>query len=70
MSARSLDSTFRFPNLTSLPRDADLRTLPDREPPFSDRPLGAFRGLAFALALECAIALVGFSSWHLWHLLR
>jgi len=73
MTARILDSSFQLPNITAAPRDLNTRTMLEREAGRlydSGRPRGAFRGLAFALALEFGIVLVGFSSWGLWRLLR
>lgn len=73
MTARILDSSFRLPNITAAPRDLNTSSPLDREAwrlYDAGRPAGALRGFAFALALEFAIALVGFSSWNLWRLLR
>jgi hypothetical protein len=73
MTARIHDSSFQLPNITAAPRDFNARPLLHRDECHlydAGRPGGAFRGLAIALALEFAIALVGFSGWSLWHLLR
>ncbi len=73
MTARILDSSFQLPNITATPRDLSARPMLEREASRlydSGRPGGAFRGLAFALALEFGIVLVGFSGWGLWHFLR
>lgn len=69
MAARTADSSFQFPILTSAPREGAERASPALAH-LADRPLGAARGLAFALMFEAAVGLVGYSGWQLWHFLR
>lgn len=73
MTARIFDSAFHLPDLTAAPRDLDARSLPHQDPHRlydAAHPAGALRGLAFALAIEFGVVLVGFSGWNLWRLLR
>jgi hypothetical protein len=37
---------------------------------YTENPMGAFRGLAFALLFNLLLALAGFAVWELCHLLR
>lgn len=37
---------------------------------YIENPMGAFRGLAFALIFNLLLALAGLAAWELWRLLR
>jgi hypothetical protein len=37
---------------------------------YTENPMGAFRGLAFALIFNLLLAIAGFAAWELWRLLR
>lgn len=37
---------------------------------YTENPTGAFRGLAYAMAFNVFLALLGWGGWSLWHMLR
>jgi hypothetical protein len=70
MAAHPVDSSFRFPDLIAAPAHPDAKSEPESQHCPPDRALGAFRGLAFALIFEAALALIVFSGFEFWRLLR
>ncbi|MGA7884130.1 MAG: hypothetical protein WCA44_00205 [Acidobacteriaceae bacterium] len=70
MAAHPVDSSFRFPDLIAAPAHPDGISGASAKRRPADSGLGALRGLAFALVFEAALAVVGFSGFELWRLLR
>ncbi len=73
MVARILDFSCYLPHSTATQQALDANLLLHRDSRClyaESHPLGAPRGLVFALVFEIAIVLIGFSTWQLWHLLR
>jgi hypothetical protein len=70
MAAHSVDPSFRFPDLIATPAHPDVLPEPEGGHPLPANGLAAFRGLGFALLFEAAIAIIGYSGFELWRLLR
>jgi hypothetical protein len=70
MAAHPVDSTFRFPDLIPSPAQPDGKSEPQSQRRVPDNGLGVFRGLAFALLSEGALAIITFSGWQLWRLFQ
>jgi hypothetical protein len=64
MAARTADSAF-FPSLSPHRTDSDKPAESSSPTPVLDNPLGAFRGLGFALVLEVLFAIIGMGFWEI-----
>lgn len=70
MAAHPVDSSCRFPDLIAAAARPEDNSEPESKRRAPDIGVGAFRGLAFALAFEAALAIAIFSGWEFWRLAR
>lgn len=72
MAARSIHASLHYPPIGPRKLDIEARHLSELRTSdlYEDDNLGAFRGLAFAVAFQITLGLFAFIGWELWHMLR
>ncbi|MGA8529755.1 MAG: hypothetical protein WB622_08575 [Acidobacteriaceae bacterium] len=71
MDAHSINTDFAFPELAARLLDENEIVSDTLDfPPNGDEPLGIFRGLVAALAIQFGVLLLGLLGWQLWRFLR
>jgi hypothetical protein len=70
MAARTADPAVHFPTLQPSLAKREPLVVPDPYALEPDEPLGAFRGLAFAILFQFLIGFIGFAGWMILHRLR
>jgi hypothetical protein len=70
MAAPTADPAFHFPALPDSLAKPERLVVPDLHALFPDKPLGAFRGLAFAIVFKFLVGFIGYVGWVLLRHLR